>query len=162
MRQRCVFAWLSLLADRKILPEEHDKKLLIWKISKKKAVDANYSWFLNFLPQIFVRAQFDYDPLDDELIPCAQAGIAFRVGDILQVTYTIFLNELWTRHGWIITRIIFNQIISKDDHHWWQARHDTAGGSAGLIPSPELQEWRIACQSADKSKSEQGLWHFIF
>jgi hypothetical protein len=35
--------------------------------------------------QIFVRAQFDYDPLDDELIPCAQAGIAFRVGDILQV-----------------------------------------------------------------------------
>lgn len=36
--------------------------------------------------QIFVRAQFDYDPLDDELIPCAQAGIAFRVGDILQVS----------------------------------------------------------------------------
>ncbi|XP_040164520.1 peripheral plasma membrane protein CASK isoform X12 [Anopheles arabiensis] len=81
--------------------------------------------------QIFVRAQFDYDPLDDELIPCAQAGIAFRVGDILQ-------------------------IISKDDHHWWQARHDAAGGSAGLIPSPELQEWRIACQSADKSHKEQG------
>lgn len=48
------------------------------------------------------------------------------------------------------------QIISKDDHHWWQARHDTAGGSAGLIPSPELQEWRTACQSADKTKSEQG------
>ncbi|XP_055638969.1 peripheral plasma membrane protein CASK isoform X15 [Toxorhynchites rutilus septentrionalis] len=80
--------------------------------------------------EIFVRAQFDYDPLDDELIPCAQAGIAFRVGDILQ-------------------------IISKDDHHWWQARHDTAGGSAGLIPSPELQEWRIACQSADKTHKEQ-------
>lgn len=36
--------------------------------------------------QIFVRAQFDYDPLDDELIPCAQAGIAFRSGDILQVS----------------------------------------------------------------------------
>ncbi|KAA0203755.1 hypothetical protein HAZT_HAZT007556 [Hyalella azteca] len=34
---------------------------------------------------IFVRAQFDYDPLDDDLIPCAQAGIAFRTGDILQV-----------------------------------------------------------------------------
>ncbi|XP_038114069.1 peripheral plasma membrane protein CASK isoform X6 [Culex quinquefasciatus] len=81
--------------------------------------------------EIFVRAQFDYDPLDDELIPCAQAGIAFHVGDILQ-------------------------IISKDDHHWWQARHDAAGGSAGLIPSPELQEWRIACQSADKTHKEQG------
>ncbi|XP_055686271.1 peripheral plasma membrane protein CASK isoform X7 [Lutzomyia longipalpis] len=80
--------------------------------------------------EIFVRAQFDYDPLDDELIPCAQAGIAFRTGDILQ-------------------------IISKDDHHWWQARHDAAGGSAGLIPSPELQEWRIACQAVDKTKQEQ-------
>lgn len=33
-----------------------------------------------------MRAQFDYDPLDDELIPCAQAGIAFKTGDILQVT----------------------------------------------------------------------------
>lgn len=48
------------------------------------------------------------------------------------------------------------QIISKDDHHWWQARHDTIGGSAGLIPSPELQEWRIACQTMDKTKQEQG------
>ncbi|XP_053945968.1 peripheral plasma membrane protein CASK isoform X4 [Anastrepha ludens] len=80
--------------------------------------------------EIFVRAQFDYNPLDDELIPCAQAGIAFQVGDILQ-------------------------IISKDDHHWWQARLDTVGGSAGLIPSPELQEWRIACNVADKTKQEQ-------
>ncbi|XP_058981447.1 peripheral plasma membrane protein CASK isoform X9 [Musca domestica] len=80
---------------------------------------------------IFVRAQFDYNPLDDELIPCAQAGIAFQVGDILQ-------------------------IISKDDQHWWQARIDAVGGSAGLIPSPELQEWRIRCQTVDKTKNEQG------
>ncbi|XP_043482826.1 peripheral plasma membrane protein CASK isoform X6 [Leptopilina heterotoma] len=79
---------------------------------------------------IFVRAQFDYDPLDDELIPCAQAGIAFKTGDILQ-------------------------IISKDDHHWWQARKDNAAGSAGLIPSPELQEWRIACLAMEKNKQEQ-------
>ena len=61
-----------------------------------------------------------------------------------------------------MTFIPIIQIISKDDHHWWQARHDTAGGSAGLIPSPELQEWRIACQSADKSKSEQGKKYFSF
>lgn len=33
-----------------------------------------------------MRAQFDYNPLDDELIPCAQAGIAFQTGDILQVS----------------------------------------------------------------------------
>ncbi|KAL3279320.1 hypothetical protein HHI36_016828, partial [Cryptolaemus montrouzieri] len=80
---------------------------------------------------IFVRAQFDYDPLEDELIPCAQAGIAFKTGDILQ-------------------------IISKDDHHWWQARKDNAAGSAGLIPSPELQEWRAACAAMEKTKQEQG------
>ncbi|XP_068912698.1 peripheral plasma membrane protein CASK isoform X8 [Tenebrio molitor] len=80
--------------------------------------------------EIFVRAQFDYDPLEDELIPCAQAGIAFKTGDILQ-------------------------IISKDDHHWWQARKDNAAGSAGLIPSPELQEWRAACAAMEKTKQEQ-------
>ena len=61
-----------------------------------------------------MRAQFEYDPLDDDLIPCAQAGIPFNTGDILQ-------------------------IISKDDHNWWQARKVAAAGTAGLIPSPELQ-----------------------
>ncbi|CAG9579654.1 unnamed protein product [Danaus chrysippus] len=80
--------------------------------------------------EIFVRAQFDYDPLEDELIPCAQAGIAFNTGDILQ-------------------------IISKDDSHWWQARKDASGGSAGLIPSPELQEWRAACAAAERSNTDQ-------
>lgn len=63
---------------------------------------------------IFVRAQFDYDPMEDDLIPCAQAGIPFQTGDVLQ-------------------------IISKDDHNWWQARKVAAAGSAGLIPSHELQ-----------------------
>lgn len=88
---------------------------------------------MNFyvMSQIFVRAQFDYDPLEDELIPCAQAGIAFKTGDILQ-------------------------IISKDDHYWWQARKDNAAGSAGLIPSQELQEWRITCMASEKNKQEQG------
>ncbi|XP_050534338.1 peripheral plasma membrane protein CASK isoform X3 [Daktulosphaira vitifoliae] len=80
--------------------------------------------------QIFVRAQFSYDPLQDDLIPCAQAGITFNIGDILQ-------------------------IISKDDHHWWQARRDNSAGSAGLIPSPELQEWRITCKALENSKHEQ-------
>lgn len=52
------------------------------------------------------------------------------------------------------------QIISKDDHHWWQARKDNAAGSAGLIPSPELQEWRTACVAMEKTKQEQGT-HII-
>ncbi|XP_074115028.1 peripheral plasma membrane protein CASK isoform X8 [Cotesia typhae] len=80
--------------------------------------------------EIFVRAQFDYDPLEDELIPCAQAGIAFKTGDILQ-------------------------IISKDDHQWWQARKDNVAGSAGLIPSSELQEWKISNMAMKKNKPEQ-------
>ncbi|XP_077513819.1 peripheral plasma membrane protein CASK isoform X2 [Amblyomma americanum] len=79
---------------------------------------------------IYVRAQFDYNPLDDDLIPCAQAGIAFQTGDILQV-------------------------ISKDDHNWWQAKKETADGTAGLIPSPELQEWRMACIAMEHAKNDQ-------
>lgn len=47
------------------------------------------------------------------------------------------------------------QIISKDDHNWWQAKKDPSG-TAGLIPSPELQEWRTACLAMEKGKREQG------
>ncbi|XP_026073624.1 peripheral plasma membrane protein CASK-like isoform X3 [Carassius auratus] len=81
--------------------------------------------------QIFVRAQFEYDPMKDDLIPCKEAGIRFRVGDIIQ-------------------------IISKDDHNWWQGKlENTKNGTAGLIPSPELQEWRVACIAMEKTKQEQ-------
>lgn len=54
------------------------------QMTRKSFIFNVCSFFHNL--QIFVRAQFDYDPLDDELIPCAQAGIAFRSGDILQVS----------------------------------------------------------------------------
>ncbi|CAJ0937952.1 unnamed protein product, partial [Mesorhabditis belari] len=89
--------------------------------------------------EIFVRAQFDYDPTQDDLIPCPQAGMPFKTGDILQV-------------------------ISKDDHNWWQARFistfpslgnpnkDSQAQTAGLIPSPELQEWRTACLAMERHK----------
>ncbi|XP_041482397.1 peripheral plasma membrane protein CASK-like isoform X4 [Lytechinus variegatus] len=82
--------------------------------------------------EIYVRAQFDYDPGQDDLIPCQQAGLSFRCGDILQ-------------------------IISKDDHNWWQARKEgePLNGTAGLIPSPELQEWRVACLAIERAKKEQ-------
>ncbi|XP_071797987.1 LOW QUALITY PROTEIN: peripheral plasma membrane protein CASK-like [Asterias amurensis] len=82
--------------------------------------------------EIYVRAQFEYDPGQDDLIPCQQAGMSFRCGDILQ-------------------------IISKDDHNWWQARKEgePLNGTAGLIPSPELQEWRVACLAIERAKKEQ-------
>ncbi|XP_029458994.1 peripheral plasma membrane protein CASK isoform X7 [Rhinatrema bivittatum] len=81
--------------------------------------------------QIYVRAQFEYDPAKDDLIPCKEAGIRFRIGDIIQ-------------------------IISKDDHNWWQGKlENSKNGTAGLIPSPELQEWRVACIAMEKTKQEQ-------
>ncbi|KAA0715634.1 Peripheral plasma membrane protein CASK [Triplophysa tibetana] len=84
-----------------------------------------------FSIKIYVRAQFEYDPVKDDLIPCKEAGIRFRVGDIIQ-------------------------IINKDDHNWWQGKlENTKNGTAGLIPSPELQEWRVACIAMEKTKQEQ-------
>lgn len=85
---------------------------------------------INVLPvlpfQIYVRAQFEYDPAKDDLIPCKEAGIRFRVGDIIQ-------------------------IISKDDHNWWQGKlENTKNGTAGLIPSPELQEWWVEPRQTDQ------------
>ncbi|KAL2304452.1 hypothetical protein Nmel_013203 [Mimus melanotis] len=67
--------------------------------------------------QMFMRAQFDYDPKKDNLIPCKEAGLKFQIGDVIQ-------------------------IINKDDSNWWQGRVEgSCTESAGLIPSPELQEW---------------------
>ncbi|VDM54480.1 unnamed protein product [Angiostrongylus costaricensis] len=96
--------------------------------------------------EIFVRAQFDYDPSQDDLIPCPQAGVPFKTGDVLQV-------------------------ISKDDHNWWQARFVSsfpslgtsslvAGHVAGLIPSPELQEWRTACLAMERAKDQSHCMWF--
>lgn len=58
------------------------------------------------------------------------------------------------------TRVSINtnfpwQIISKDEPNWWQAKKDP-NGTAGLIPSPEQQEWRAACLAMEKSKRDQG------
>ncbi|XP_062941091.1 LOW QUALITY PROTEIN: 55 kDa erythrocyte membrane protein-like [Cynocephalus volans] len=79
--------------------------------------------------QMFVRAQFDYDPKKDNLIPCKEAGLKFVTGDIIQ-------------------------IINKDDSNWWQGRVEgSCKESAGLIPSPELQEWRVA-SAAQSAPSE--------
>ncbi|GMT04814.1 hypothetical protein PENTCL1PPCAC_26988 [Pristionchus entomophagus] len=96
--------------------------------------------------EIFVRAQFDYEPSQDDLIPDARMGVPFKTGDILQ-------------------------IISKDDHNWWQARFVTQFPSlgqhqyqgpvvAGLIPSPELQEWRTACLAMERAKDQSHCMWF--
>ncbi|XP_077363888.1 MAGUK p55 subfamily member 6b isoform X2 [Festucalex cinctus] len=69
-------------------------------------------------PQVYVRPYFDYDPANDNLIPCREAGMAFQRGDILQ-------------------------IVNREDPNWWQACH-VVGGATGLIPSQFLEEKRKA------------------
>ncbi|XP_061483465.1 peripheral plasma membrane protein CASK isoform X3 [Rhineura floridana] len=99
--------------------------------STSRQSPANGHNSINNSVSIYVRAQFEYDPAKDDLIPCKEAGIRFRVGDIIQ-------------------------IISKDDHNWWQGKlENSKNGTAGLIPSPELQEWRVACIAMEKTKQEQ-------
>ncbi|XP_026180892.1 MAGUK p55 subfamily member 3 [Mastacembelus armatus] len=70
--------------------------------------------------KVYMRALFDYVPLEDKATPCQEAGLPFKRGDILQV-------------------------VTQDDPTWWQAKR--VGDSnlrAGLIPSKHFQERRLA------------------
>ncbi|KAJ8726191.1 hypothetical protein PYW07_000889 [Mythimna separata] len=67
----------------------------------------------------YMRALFDYDPKEDTLLPCKEIGLAFKRGDILQVS-------------------------DRKDPNWWQASHVENPDTVGLIPSPELEERRKA------------------
>ncbi|XP_022701250.1 peripheral plasma membrane protein CASK-like isoform X3 [Varroa jacobsoni] len=84
------------------------------------------------LPQteMYIKCMFNYDPIDDELIPCTQAGISFRIGQILQV-------------------------INKEDANWWQVRKCSPEGPSGLVPSPELQEWRLTQTALENAKNDK-------
>ncbi|KAG7216686.1 hypothetical protein INR49_021055, partial [Caranx melampygus] len=71
-------------------------------------------------PKVFIKALFDYDPKDDKAIPCKEAGLGFKKGSILQ-------------------------IMCQDDATWWQAKLEgDANPRAGLIPSKQFQERRLA------------------
>ncbi|XP_053327258.1 MAGUK p55 subfamily member 4 [Spea bombifrons] len=63
---------------------------------------------------LFVRAMADYWPQQDPAIPCADAGLPFKKGEILQ-------------------------IVDQSDSLWWQARKASdLSRCAGLIPSNHL------------------------
>merc|ERR1719384_1055398 len=68
-----------------------------------------------------MKALYDYDPYEDNLNPCPDAGLHFQYGDILA-------------------------IVNQDDPNWWQARIAEAPPEepAKLIPSRELEEKRKA------------------
>ncbi|XP_053293067.1 MAGUK p55 subfamily member 7 [Pleuronectes platessa] len=72
--------------------------------------------------KLFVRALFDYDPNEDPTVPCKDAAVSFKRGDVLQ-------------------------IVNMEDDTWWQACHlGDSDSRAGLIPSPQLHERRVALQ----------------
>lgn len=65
-------------------------------------------------PQLYMRAMVNYNPQQDPAIPCADAGVCFRKGDILE-------------------------IVDQSDAFWWQARKlPSQAGCAGLVPSSSL------------------------
>ncbi|XP_028967393.1 MAGUK p55 subfamily member 6 [Galendromus occidentalis] len=72
----------------------------------------------------FVKTLYSYDPSKDTLLPCKDIGLAFSMGDILQ-------------------------ILNTQDPNWWQARKLGTRGHAGLIPSQELEERRRAFVPAE-------------
>lgn len=64
--------------------------------------------------QLYVRAMADYSPQQDPAIPCADAGMSFRKGDILE-------------------------IVDQTDALWWQAKKLLSNmACAGLVPSTNL------------------------
>ncbi|XP_056149796.1 MAGUK p55 subfamily member 7-like [Lampris incognitus] len=72
--------------------------------------------------KLFVRPLFNYEPEEDPAVPCKDAALAFKKGDVIQ-------------------------IVSTEDDTWWQARHYGNGPNrAGLIPSQQLHERRVALQ----------------
>nr|KAF6496492.1 membrane palmitoylated protein 4 [Rousettus aegyptiacus] len=71
---------------------------------------------VNNQKMVYVRAMTEYWPQEDPTIPCADAGLPFQKGDILQ-------------------------IVDRNDALWWQARKiSDLGTCAGLIPSNHLMK----------------------
>jgi hypothetical protein len=80
-----------------------------------------------------MRAQFNYDPAKDDLIPCKEAGLKFQTGAIIQ-------------------------IINTQDPNWWQGRVESCSASyAGLIPSPDLQEWYVVDYALSDGRQASGV-----
>ncbi|XP_061533315.1 MAGUK p55 subfamily member 4 isoform X1 [Phycodurus eques] len=67
---------------------------------------------------LYVRAMVDYSPQQDPTIPCTDAGVSFKKGDVLE-------------------------IVDQTDALWWQAKKLPSDmACAGLIPSSKLLKRR--------------------
>lgn len=60
--------------------------------------------------KVSLRAFFDYNPLQDPLIPCKEVGVAFSTGDVLHVV------NMDDANWWQVCFIIKSVIINKDLH----------------------------------------------
>uniref|UniRef100_A0AAR2IL44 Membrane protein, palmitoylated 3a (MAGUK p55 subfamily member 3) n=1 Tax=Pygocentrus nattereri TaxID=42514 RepID=A0AAR2IL44_PYGNA len=72
--------------------------------------------------KVYMRALFDYNPLDDKATPCQEAGLPFKPGDILQV-------------------------VSQDDGTWWQAKK-VGDSNLRYCPIPAACLPAYVCSSA--------------
>ncbi|XP_060534703.1 MAGUK p55 subfamily member 7 isoform X5 [Cylas formicarius] len=80
--------------------------------------------------KVRVRAHFNYIALMDPYIPCKEAALDFKKGDVLH-------------------------IVCQDDQYWWQARKEgDRHMRAGLIPSRALQEKRIVHERTEENNEE--------
>ena len=61
-----------------------------------------------FDSKVSLRAFFDYNPLQDPLIPCKEVGVAFSTGDVLHV-------------------------VNMDDAKWWQVRRQVIHSAANFM-----------------------------
>lgn len=86
----------------------------------------------NAFSQVYLRAHFAYNPKRDNLIPCRDAGLAFKEGDILL-------------------------IVNMDDPNWWQAKKVDKNGPSGLIPSQHLEENRKAFVKPENDFTHKSL-----
>lgn len=103
-----------------------------------------------------MRPYFDYNPANDNLIPCREAGMAFAKGDILQIVNREDPN--WWQVSSSLPMSVFKR---RTEGSWdyrralWQACH-VVGGATGLIPSQFLEEKRKAFVPRDFDGA--GVW----
>ncbi|KAF3858636.1 hypothetical protein F7725_011837 [Dissostichus mawsoni] len=74
---------------------------------------------------LFMQALFDYDPNEDPTVPCKEAAVAFRKGDVLQ-------------------------IVSMEDDTWWQALMDDVdyGAITGIHIAGLRRSFRLGRKSS--------------
>lgn len=79
------YVYFALSFDEKIiLPSIHELRALL-NFRKMYPQLLRIRILRNFILQCYVRALFNYDPIDDSLLPCEKLGLEFKIGDILQV-----------------------------------------------------------------------------